>query len=60
MTQDRRVVVVGKQRPFDDERWKQLLTAMAYVVHERRKQLEAVSNDAGDERPEDGREGDDQ
>ena len=58
MTQDRRVVVVGKQRAFDDERWKQLLTAMAYVVHERRKQFEAVRDDTGDERPEDGREGD--
>jgi len=60
MTQDRRIVVVGKLRTFDDERWKQLLTAMAYVVHERRKQLEAVRDDAEDESPEDGRKGDDQ
>jgi hypothetical protein len=57
MTQDRRIVVVGKLRDFDDERWKQLLTAMAYVLHERRKQFEAVRGGDGDERPEDGREG---
>lgn len=29
--------LIAKQRPFDEEQWKRLLTAFAYVLHERRK-----------------------
>lgn len=36
MQSQQRVIVVAKQRPFDEEKWKQLLTAFAYVLHERR------------------------
>lgn len=28
--------LIAKQRPFDEEQWKRLLTAFAYVLHERR------------------------
>ena len=35
MQSRQRVIVVAKQRSFDEERWKQLLIAFAYVLHER-------------------------
>jgi hypothetical protein len=35
--QSRRLIVIAKQREFDEEKWKQLLMAMAYLLHERRK-----------------------
>jgi hypothetical protein len=60
MTKDRRIVVIGKQREFDEERWKQLLTAMAYVLHERRKQLGDVDGPSEDDSPDEGRNGGDQ
>ena len=28
--------LIAKQRPFDEEQWKRLLIAFAYVLHERR------------------------
>ncbi len=40
MHRKRRLIVIAKQRAFDEEKWKQLLTAFAYVLHERRKEHE--------------------
>lgn len=37
MPKPRRVIVIAKERPFDEEKWKQLLTALAYLLHERRQ-----------------------
>ena len=37
MSEPRRVIIIAKERPFDEERWKELLTALAYVLHERRQ-----------------------
>ena len=39
MREQQRVIVIAKRRPFDEEKWKQLLTAFAYVLHERRKAM---------------------
>ncbi len=36
----RQLIVVAKERAFDEEKWKQLLIALAYVLHERRKAQE--------------------
>lgn len=43
MPRKREVIIIAKERPFDEEQWKRLLTAFAYVLHERRK---AQGNDA--------------
>ncbi len=32
-----RLIIIAKQREFDEEKWKQLLMAMAYLLHEQRK-----------------------
>lgn len=37
MPAQHKVVIIAKERPFDEEKWKELLTAFAYVLHERRK-----------------------
>lgn len=37
MPAQHRVIIIAKERPFDAEKWKELLTAFAYVLHERRK-----------------------
>jgi hypothetical protein len=37
MSEPRRLIIVAKQREFDEEKWKQLLMAMAYLLHEQRK-----------------------
>jgi hypothetical protein len=37
MPEPRRLIIIAKQREFDEEKWKQLLMAMAYLLHERRK-----------------------
>lgn len=37
MPEQRRLTVIAKQREFDEEKWKQLLMAMAYLLHEQRK-----------------------
>ena len=29
--------LIAKQRPFDEEQWKRLLIAFAYVLHEQRQ-----------------------
>ena len=31
------LTIIGQQRPFDEERWRELLTAFAYVLHEQRQ-----------------------
>ena len=36
MKPDRRFVVVGKQRAYDEERWTQFLMALAYARYEQR------------------------
>lgn len=41
----RHITIIGQQRPFDEERWQQLLTAFAYVLHEQR-QAETAPNAA--------------
>lgn len=41
MSVPQRVVVIAKQREFDEEKWKQLLMAMAYLLYEQR-QLQAA------------------
>lgn len=33
----RKIIVIAQERPFDEEKWKRLLTAFAYVLHEQRK-----------------------
>ena len=33
----RHITIIGQQRPFDEERWRELLTAFAYVLHEQRQ-----------------------
>lgn len=43
MPRKRRLIIIAKQRPFDEEQWKQLLTAFAYVLHERRQACEAAA-----------------
>jgi hypothetical protein len=40
MPKERTIKVVGQQREFDERTWKRLLTSLAYLLHERRKQLE--------------------
>ncbi len=35
MSAPRKVIIIAKERPFDEEKWKRLLTAFAYVLHER-------------------------
>ena len=39
----RRLIIIAKERPFDAEKWQQLLTAFAYVLHEQRKQRESAA-----------------
>jgi len=41
MPEPRRILIVAKQREFDEEQWKQLLMAMAYYLHEQ-SQVQAV------------------
>lgn len=36
MPTPRRITIIAKERPFDAEKWQQLLTAFAYVLHDRR------------------------
>ena len=37
MPAPQRVFIIATERPFDEEQWKRLLTAFAYVLHEQRK-----------------------
>lgn len=43
MPQHRRVFIIAKERPFDAEKWKQLLSAFAYILHEQRQEREAAA-----------------
>ena len=43
MPGDRRLIIIAKQRPFDADKWQQLLIAFAYVLHEQRQQREAAA-----------------
>jgi hypothetical protein len=38
----RRVIVIAKERPFDPDKWQQLLIAFAYALHEQRKQRQSA------------------
>jgi len=42
MPKERTIKVIGKQREFDELTWKRLLTSLAYLLHERRRQLEVA------------------
>lgn len=53
MAEKRRLVVIGKQRAYDEERWRQLVMAMTYVLHEQRQQQDAAELSAGRDAPED-------
>ena len=46
----RRIIIIAKERPFDADKWQQLLSAFAYVLHEARKQREPAAT-ATAERP---------
>lgn len=35
---NRKLVVIGKLKAFDEDAWKRLLTAYAYYLHEQRNQ----------------------
>jgi hypothetical protein len=37
MPDTRRLIIIAKQRAFNEEKWKQLLMAMAYYLHEQRQ-----------------------
>lgn len=37
MRTPRRITIIAKERPFDADKWQQLLTAFAYALHEQRK-----------------------
>jgi hypothetical protein len=37
MQEPRRLIVIAKQREFNEEKWKQLLMAIAYYLHEQRQ-----------------------
>ena len=57
MQRKRRLVVIAKQREFDEDKWKRLLTAFAYVLHERRAEqqqrddrINEADVETGDER----------
>jgi hypothetical protein len=45
MPEPRRFIIIAKQREFDEEKWKQLLMAMAYLLHEQRKAQAAEPSD---------------
>lgn len=45
MPEPRRILIIAKQREFDEEKWKELLMAMAYLLHERRKAQAAGHSD---------------
>ena len=48
MPEHHRILVIAKQRAFDEEKWKQLLMAVAYLLHEQRKQRkERVAEQSG-------------
>jgi hypothetical protein len=44
MPEPQRLIVIAKQRAFDEEKWKQLLMAMAYLRHEQRTSQTAKQN----------------
>ena len=52
MPKKKQVVVIGKQKDYDEERWRQFIIALAYALHEQRQVK------AEDERPETPREED--
>jgi len=37
MPEPRKLIIIAKQREFDEEQWKHLLIAMAYYLHDQRK-----------------------
>jgi hypothetical protein len=45
MPEPRQFIIIAKQREFDEVKWKQLLMAMAYLLHERRKAQAAGHSD---------------
>ena len=44
MDRSPRIIIIAKQREFDEEKWKQLLMATAYLLHEQRKSQAAEPN----------------
>lgn len=43
MPKERKIFIVAVQRAFDEERWKRLLVAFSYYLHEERKRMEEES-----------------
>lgn len=44
----RKIIVIGKVRTFDDEAWKRLLMAYAYYLHEQRVEHKQRQDEAED------------
>jgi hypothetical protein len=42
MQKRKKIFVIAKQRPYDEERWKQFIMMLAYALHEQRKAREAA------------------
>jgi hypothetical protein len=45
MPEPQRLIIVAKQRAFDEQKWKELLMALAYLLHEQRKEQAAGQSD---------------
>ena len=41
MSKRRKIIVIARQREYDEERWKHFITALAYALHERHKAEES-------------------
>ncbi len=48
MQKRKKIVVIAKQRPYDEDRWKQFIMMLAYALHEQRKAAEAETQDEHD------------
>lgn len=46
MSAQRRLIIIAKQREFDEEKWKQLLMAMTYLLHEQRQAQTSKQHDS--------------
>ena len=46
---NRRIIVIGKVREFDEEAWKRLLMAYVYFLHEQRMQRAKAELDSAEE-----------
>jgi hypothetical protein len=44
MLEPRRIIIVAKQREFDEEKWRELLITLAYVLYE--QHIQQATGDA--------------